>query len=404
MAGASLIRMTRTAWKLDCSTRPFLSVTPPQRAPLIPKIIPPSIWAFTLGVTVTALLAAANLLERRGFPAHTIQYLRENADWINDSIEGWTYAQATPLAKTVGVDGYYVRIGPIDLVDDVMPPNSVTVIKNRPDGRGQWPAVDIVSPDALALVRFGLRSAHDPRIFNTVRVIDHLLKVDLPQGPVWRRYNEDGYGEHENGRPFDGSGVGRAWPLLTGERAHYELAAGRADEAQRLLRTLQACASSVGLIPEQVWDSDDIPERELFRGKASGSAMPLVWAHAEHVKLLRSLKDGRVFDMPPEPVQRYQAEGVTAKFVVWRFDRRRRTVAGKHLRIEVLEPARIHWSGDGWQTIHDDLTQDTGLGVHVFDLPAATLAVGTTILFTLFWTRHQRWEGIDFLVKVVERK
>ena len=147
------------------------------------------------------------------------------------------------LAKTVGVDGYYVRIGPLDLVDDTMPPNGVTVIKNRPDGRSQWPAVDIVSPDALALVRFGLRSAHDPRILNTVRVIDHLLKVDLPQGPVWRRYNEDGYGEHEDGRPFDGSGIGRAWPLLTGERAHYELAAGRTDEAQRLLRTLEACAS-----------------------------------------------------------------------------------------------------------------------------------------------------------------
>jgi glucoamylase len=358
---------------------------------------------FTLGVTVTALLAAAGFLEGRGFPAHTIQYLREAADWINDSIENWTYAQATPLAKAVGVDGHYVRIGPIDLVNDVMPPDAVTVIKNR-DGRSQWPAVDIVSPDALALVRFGLRSAHDPRILNTVRVIDHLLKVDLPQGPVWRRYNEDGYGEHEDGRPFDGSGIGRAWPLLTGERAHYEIAAGRLDEAQRLLRTLEACSSTVGLIPEQVWDSDDIPERELFRGKASGSAMPLVWAHAEHVKLLRSLKDGQVFDMPPEPVQRYQAQGVTPNFVVWRFDRRRLTVAGKNLRIEVLEPARIHWSSDGWRTTHDDATEDTGLGVHLFDLPAATLAPGTTIVFTLFWPQQGRWEGIDFSVEVLGLK
>jgi glucoamylase len=359
---------------------------------------------FTLGATVTALLAAASFLERRGFPVQTIQYLRDSADWINDSIENWTYARATSLAKTVGVDGYYVRIGPIELVDDVMPPSGVTVIRNRPDGRSQWPAVDIVSPDALALVRFGLRSAHDPRIVNTVRVIDHLLKVDLPQGPVWRRYNEDGYGEHENGRPFDGCGIGHAWPLLTGERAHYELAAGRPDEAQRLLRTLEACASTVGLIPEQVWDSDDIPDRELFRGKASGSAMPLVWAHAEHVKLLRSLKDGRVFDMPPEPVQRYQAEGITADFVVWRFDRRRRTVTGKNLRIEVLEPARIHWSSDSWHTTHDNPTQDTGLGVHVFDVPAATLGPGTTIVFTLFWPQHRRWEGTDFSVVVAGRK
>jgi glucoamylase len=108
--------------------------------------------------------------------------------------------------------------------------------------------------------------------------------------------------------------------------------------------------------------------------------------------------------MPPEPVQRYQVEGVTANFVVWRFDRRRRTVAGKNLRIEVLEPAQIHWSIDGWQTTNDDTTQDTGLGVHLFDLPAATLAPGTTIVFTLFWAQHQRWEGSDYSVEVVGRK
>ena len=236
------------------------------------------------------------------------------------------------------MDGYYVRIGPIDLIDDVMPPNGLTVINESSGRSSRWPSVDIVSPDALALVRFGLRSAHDPRILNTLRVIDAPAQgrpatgaglAALQRRRLWRA----------RGWPaIDGGGIGRAWPLLAGERAHYEIAAGRPDEAQRLLRTLEACASDVGLIPEQVWDRDDIPEHELFRGKASGSAMPLVWAHAEHVKLLRSLKDGRVFDMPPEPLQRYQAQGVTANFVVWRFDRRRRTVADKNLRIEVLEP------------------------------------------------------------------
>jgi glucoamylase len=100
-------------------------------------------------------------------------------------------------------------------------------------------------------------------------------------------------------------------------------------------------------------------------------------------------------------VQRYQGQGVTANFEVWRFDRRRRTVAGENLRIAVLEPARIHWSSDGWHTTHDDLTQDTGLGAHFFDLPAATLAAGTIIVFTLFWPQHQRWEGSNFSVEVV---
>src|SRR6201999_4177010 len=105
------------------------------------------------------------------------------------------------------------------------------------------------STDALALVRFGLRAADDPRIVNTVKVIDHVLKVDLPYGPGWRRYNGDGYGEHEDGSAFDGVGVGRVWPLLAGERAHYELAAGRRVDAEKLLEVLEASASPGKLLP-----------------------------------------------------------------------------------------------------------------------------------------------------------
>ena len=179
-------------------------------------------------------------------------------------------------------------------------------IKNRRPARVPEPAAHIVSPDALALVRFGLRAADDPRIVNTVKVIDALLKVETPCGPAWHRYNDDGYGEHDDGSPFDGTGIGRAWPLLTGERAHYELAAGRRTEAERLKRTMEAFANEGGMLPEQVWDAPDIPEQELFFGQPSGSAMPLVWAHAEYVKLRRSLHDGRVFDMPPQTVERYQ--------------------------------------------------------------------------------------------------
>ena len=140
--------------------------------------------------------------------------------------------------------------------------------------------------------------------------------------------------------PFDGIGIGRGWPLLTGERAHYELAAGRRDEAVRLLRTMSAFANEGGMFPEQIWDAPDIPEHELYFGHPAGSAMPLVWAHAEYLKLRRSLRDGRVFDMPPETVQRYLVEKVGSPFAVWRFDRPGQTIpAGKTLRLEVLAPA-----------------------------------------------------------------
>src|ERR1700674_486644 len=126
---------------------------------------------------------------------------------------------------------------------------------------------------------------------NTIKVVDELLRVKLPQGPVWYRYPGDGYGEHEDGSPFDGSGVGRAWPLLTGERGHGELLLG--NDPLPYLEAMARMTGPSGLIPEQVWDAEPIPERGLYPGKPSGSAMPLVWAHAEFIKLAMSCGLGR---------------------------------------------------------------------------------------------------------------
>ena len=140
---------------------------------------------------------------------------------------------------------------------------SVT-LKNHAAGEGWHPVDEIVSPDALAWSVSDCGLPNDPRIVNTVKVIDHFLKVDTPQGPCWHRYSDDGYGEHTDGSPFDGTGVGRAWPLLTGERHHYELAAGRQEVAERLLRAMEDFANESGLLPEQVWDSPDIPERDCL--------------------------------------------------------------------------------------------------------------------------------------------
>ena len=72
-----------------------------------------------------------------------------------------------------------------------------------PPAKGDVPITEVVSPDALALVRFGLRAPDDPRIVDTVKVIDAVLKVETPARPVWHRYNGDGYGEHADGSPYD---------------------------------------------------------------------------------------------------------------------------------------------------------------------------------------------------------
>ncbi len=355
---------------------------------------------FTLATEIAALLAAAELAESNREPT-IAGYLRETADAWNASLERWTYVTDTALARQVGVAGYYVRIAPVDAVGAASPAQGFVPIKNRPPDQAMGPAAQVVSPDALALVRFGLRAPDDPRIVDTVRVIDALLKVDTPGGPVWHRYNQDGYGEHEDGRPFDGTGVGRAWPLLTGERAHYALAAGDKERAEQLLRAIEAFTNEGGMIPEQVWDAADLPDRELFFGKPTGSAMPLVWAHAEYVKLRRSLRDGRVFDTPPQPVQRYVVDRTTSLHRTWRFNHKTRSLfRGQTLRVETLAPAMIHWSADAWTTTTDAHTQDSGLGVHWADLPTSQLPRGAAVVFTFYWPDAARWENTDFTVAV----
>lgn len=360
----------------------------------------PGYSPFTLAVEISALLVAAEYADAQG-EADAAAYLRDTADAWNSSIERWTYVTGTDLARRLSIDGYYVRIAPAEVADGSSPLHGFVPIKNRPVGSNLEQADHIISPDALALARFGLRDANDPRICNTVQAIDALLKVDTPRGPAWHRYNDDGYGEHEDGGPFDGTGQGRVWPLLTGERGHFELAAGRRDEAAALLQALTAFAGETGLLPEQVWDSPDLPERELRFGSPSGSAMPLVWAHAEYLKLFRSIRDQRVFDMPPQTVQRYLVDKVESHLAVWRFNHKCTTLRrGQRLRVETLSPARVHWSDDGWRTSRDTPTRDTGLGVHIADLGAPRDRDDAGLDFTFLWTETDRWEQVDFHVAV----
>jgi glucoamylase len=295
-----------------------------------------------------------------------------------------------------------VRMGQPDQADAGSPKDGFVPIKNRPPSESTALAAAMVSPDALALVRFGLRAADDERIVNTVKVIDALLKVDTPHGPVWRRYNGDGYGEHEDGSPFDGTGVGRPWPLLTGERAHYELAAGRVDLAGQLARAMEAFAGDSGLLPEQVWDAPEIPERALSAGDATGSARPLVWAHAEYLKLRRSIKDGVVFDQPRQTVERYlHARPAGPSWVVWRLNNKIRTMTvGRRLRIETPGRVTVHWGMNQWSDARDTEGRDSGLGVWLVDLDVSAQPAGNQVVFTLYWVDAGTWDDTTYRVLV----
>src|SRR3569833_1389192 len=171
---------------------------------------------FTISLLLVAMVSLADF-----FGDDEKTYLLSLADCWNERIESWTYTTAGKFCGQ-GVAGYFVRLGPLRDLDG----NQGTITnRNRSDDLVVM-AADMIGLEFLYLVRTGLRRADDPRIRTTVDLVDKVLGRHTPTGPSFYRYNGDGYGEHEDGSPYDGTGVGRSWPLLAGDRAHYELAAG----------------------------------------------------------------------------------------------------------------------------------------------------------------------------------
>jgi glucoamylase len=349
---------------------------------------------FTLAVEIAALVCAADFLD-----GEAREYALQLADTWNGRIEDWMYVRDTDLARQFDVPGYYVRIAPPETAATSNPMSGFVPIKNRPPMESDQPPGQIVGLDFLGLVRLGLRRADDQCVRDTVKVADALLKVETPNGPVWHRYNDDGYGEHADGSPFDGTGIGRGWPLLVGERGHYALMAG--EPVEPYLQTMCRMSSKGGMIPEQVWDTADIPEKDLYLGRPSGSAMPLVWAHAEYLKLLNSMMNGAPMDRPLPVWERYHGERSVVGWRAWRFNQQIHTIPeGKLLRVETRASARVHWTHDGRTDWVDAETSYTGLGIHLVDLPTSELSAGTSVSFTFYWLESERWEGKDFTVVV----
>lgn len=326
---------------------------------------------FTMAVEVTALLAVAEVAT--GLEKHDeAGFLRGVADAWNETIEEYTYAAGTELAKKHGVAGYYIRVAPEAVAQKPLRTLQVTMPNKMFGDRGRR-AVNVVSPDALMLVRMGLRRPDDPRILDTIKVIDGELKQEMSTGAGWRRSSHDGYGETRDGSPFKTHGVGRCWPLLAGERGHYLLAAGDRDGALEMLRTMARQTSECGMLPEQVWDGPDLPERELYNGQPTGSGMPLAWAHAEYIKLLRSLHEGRVWDMPRTTAGRYLEAGTRSDITLWTARECRTWMrAGRRLRVMTESAGVVRWRGPDGKAGEIEL-QKQPLGFFSATLPTQTL-------------------------------
>jgi glucoamylase len=354
----------------------------------------------TLAACISALVCAADFARDRGDEA-TATFLEEYADFLESHVERWTVTSAGGLVP--GIARHYIRIHPTVIGDpcpDEDPNHGVIQIANRPPGQPSiFPARDIVDAGFLELVRYGIRKPGDALIEDSLKVVDAALKVDTPVGPCWRRYNNDGYGQGPDGEPFEGWGQGRAWPLLTGERGHYELAAGR--EVATYVRAIEGFASHGGMIPEQVWDAEScLLNEKMCLGRYTGSAMPLMWAHAEYLSLLRSAVDGQVFDLIPVVADRYLGGNGRGDLEVWSFNRQVRQVArGYMLRIIAEQPFVLHWTRDEWLTMADTPSTDSGVGIGHVDIPVAP-DQQAPIRFTFYWPKEARWEGRDYFVGV----
>ena len=329
---------------------------------------------FTLAVCIAALVAGSDVLPQaeRALPLAV-------ADYWNARLEDWCVAHGHDFGARYGVAAFYVREAPPDILCDDRAMQRMLSVKNHSYDL-KLTASEQVATDFLQLVRLGLRRPDDRLIVDTLVLVDALLKTDTPAGPVWHRYNGDGYGEHSDGRAFDGTGRGRGWPLLTGERGHYELAAGR--DPLPYLQAMSAM-SRHGLIPEQVWDA--APLGDLQPGRATGSAMPLAWAHAEFIKLALSRAAGQPVDRSAAVWARYGGARPHATCAIWTPGAPiHRIEPGQDLWIVLAHAATLSWGADDDAAhIEQTASQACGLGLHGIRLDASMLAAFSGLVFSL---------------------
>jgi glucoamylase len=353
----------------------------------------------TLAAVITGLICASELVCAQD-ASDLANFYAVFADWIESNLEAWTVTDDGVLLPEVR--RHYMRIRPPASGDRFYNPavgEGRLQLSNRgPGEKSNFDAREIIDQGFLELVRYGIRSPQDPLIVDSLKVVDAILKVNTPYGPCWRRYNHDGYGQKHDGGPYEGWGQGRAWPLLTGERAHYELAAGK--DIRPLIAAIEQFSSEGGMLPEQIWDAPDLPDSGMFLGRPSGAAMPLAWAHAEYIKLLRSCEDGEVFDRVGPVHSRYGGARRDLPIEICKRGHLLSQIArGKTMRVVECSPFRVVWTQDDWKTQQTTESKYMGECVCYADIPIGQQAP-TDLEFTLYWPAEDRWEGRNYEVPI----
>jgi glucoamylase len=279
----------------------------------------------TIAAEIAGLTAASAIAASHGDPARAHLY-QATADDFQRNIKKWT-------VTTTGPDGprYFIRLSKTG------DPNAAITYSLGNGG----PTLDqrsVLDGGFQELTRLGELPATDPDIPASLAVLDKNISVSTPSGTGYYRYGNsaadgsaDGYGDcfqpsqdscTTTGAPWPptDTGTGHLWPVLSGERAESDLAAGNPSGAKSLLQAITRFSSGVGLVPEQAWEDPDLPASPygsdpatasigFTDGKAAGSASPLSWAQAQELRLIASLGTGRNVDTPAVTTARYLTSG-----------------------------------------------------------------------------------------------
>ncbi|MGL5487964.1 MAG: glycoside hydrolase family 15 protein, partial [Shewanella sp.] len=280
----------------------------------------------TTAAVIAGLVAASDIAKAVNDSDASQRYLA-NAKTLNQQLEKHLVTTQGLLTDSQGINApYYLRLSPNG------EPNTAEKLAAN-NGRAGLDQRQILDAGFLELVRYGVRGATDKLINQSLALVDNTklednlrLKYsftakDGSSVPGFRRYGNDGYGEDTvTGANYAESGSnsdnqrGRVWPFFTGERGHFELALARAkgeltgtkglQTKQQLINTyvqgMETFANAGLMLPEQAWDGVGNATRYQYQlGQGTNSATPLAWTHAEYIKLVRSMSDGRVWDNYP---------------------------------------------------------------------------------------------------------
>lgn len=183
-------------------------------------------------------IKVADIAKRNGDKASAAIY-QGTADHWQRNLENWLFTTSGP----VGDERYYIRINADEDPND-------DDERDYGNGAGVHDERSVLDAGFLEFVRLGVKAPDDPRIEESLAETDASISQLTPHGRMWHRYTYDGYGEKADGSPRDGTGIGRLWPLLGGERGEYEVARG--NSGLSYLRTMHGAANAGYMIPEQV--------------------------------------------------------------------------------------------------------------------------------------------------------